>query len=161
MKPLSIVIDTSALVRATLNPGHAPDRLVQVALRGPAAGLHVLYDQRVLAEYRDVLLRPHFGFDEKRVRRLVRRLQWVGKRAHPTRREMEGVRLRDPSDAPFMEVAVAGGAAVIVTYNPRHFPRSAGFMVEKAGAVLRALEERNGAGWVARYVRGDDEEDEP
>jgi putative PIN family toxin of toxin-antitoxin system len=111
---LRIVLDTNVLVRALLTPPNASRTLLNEALEGRGAGLTVLYDGRLLAEYRGVLLRPRFAFDEKRVLRIVRRLQFVGERVKVTRRPTLP-RLVDPDDAPFMEVALVGRAAAIVT----------------------------------------------
>jgi len=78
----------------------------------------VVYDARILTEYREVLARPKFGFEESLVKAILIQI------------EEEGVlvtaaplpeRLPNPNDEPFLEVARAAGA-ILVTGNKRHFP---------------------------------------
>ncbi len=84
-----------------------------------------------------MLRRPKFGFDTKRVLKIVRRLQAVGESVRSSR--VSKLDLKDPKDAPFIEVAESGKAAVVVTFNPKHFPKTLGFMVVDPTSVLRAL----------------------
>jgi putative PIN family toxin of toxin-antitoxin system len=142
---LRVVLDTNVLVRALLTPPNPSRALLDLALEGPSGGLTVLYDTRILDEYRGVLRRPKFGFDEKRVVKIVRRLQRVGERVKIARRPALPP-LPDPKDAPFVEVAAVGKAALVVTFNPKHYPKTLGFMVVDAGSTLGALDFLRGAG---------------
>ena len=142
---MRVVLDTNVLVRALLTPPNPSRELLDIALEGRDAGLTVLHDGRILAEYRDVLLRPKFEFDSKRVLKIVRRLQHVGERVKIARKPTLP-HLSDPKDAPFVEVGAVGKAAVVVTFNPKHFPRTVGFMVVDAVSVIRALD----------FLRGED-----
>jgi predicted nucleic acid-binding protein len=78
-----------------------------------------LVTEEILAEYKAVLLRL-------RVRRSV-----VGALINQLREDAELVEVRsaaaispDPGDDPFCACAEAGGAAFIVTLNPKDFPQS-------------------------------------
>jgi predicted nucleic acid-binding protein len=58
------------------------------------------------------------------------------------------VSLPDPDDAPFLEVAIAGGADALVTGNARHFKtrdRRAGVQILEPAAFVAALEARGHA----------------
>jgi uncharacterized protein len=55
---MRVVIDTSAMVSGILNPHGPPGRTVNALL---SEAITVLYDDRILSEYREVLLRPTFG----------------------------------------------------------------------------------------------------
>jgi len=113
-----IVLDTNVLVSGLLNPQGPPGRILDFVLAGKAV---LLVDDRILDEYREVLTRPRFAFDAAEVATLLAFLaaesEWVIATGPP-------LTLSDPSDQPFAEVAIAAGAAVLVTGNPRHFPPS-------------------------------------
>lgn len=112
-----IVLDTNVLVSAVLTPFGTAARVLDLVIGGEAV---LLLDDRLLAEYREVLLRPKFGFDSALVEHLVDYFETAGEHV------MAGpvtAKLPDPDDAPFFEVAVAGGADALVTGNKRHYPR--------------------------------------
>jgi putative PIN family toxin of toxin-antitoxin system len=114
-----IVLDTNVLVSGVLNPHGSPGRCLDLILDGD---LTPLFDDRILAEYRDVLLRPRFGFDPREVGLLVDYFIAEGEAlgAPPL-----DITLPDPDDLAFLEVAIAGNADALVTGNLRHFPREA------------------------------------
>ena len=114
-----LVIDTNVLVSALLSPFGAPARVLDAVLAGQ---VQLLYDDRILAEYRAVLRRERFGFDLRDVAALLTFIRAEGERvsAPPL-----GFDLPDPDDAPFIEVAIAGKADALVTGNKAHFPTCA------------------------------------
>jgi len=115
---MRIALDTNVLVSGLLK-GHSAAGMI---IRLVAGGLvQVVYDARILTEYREVLARPKFGFEESLVKTILIQI------------EEEGVlvtavplpeKLPDPDDEPFLEVARAAGA-ILVTGNKRHFPPAA------------------------------------
>ena len=54
-----VVLDTNILVSALLSPFGPPARVLDLALTGE---VQLAYDDRLLAEYHEVLARPKFGF---------------------------------------------------------------------------------------------------
>ena len=60
---MRVVVDTNVIVSGILNPHGPPGRVVDALLSGNNSALH---DDRILSEYREVLLRPTFGFSEVR-----------------------------------------------------------------------------------------------
>jgi uncharacterized protein len=112
---MRVVVDTNVLVSGVLNPHGSPGRIVDSIL---SQTITVLYDDRILLEYRDVLLRPFFGFQVADVNALLDFIVFSGEQitAGPL-----NVILPDPTDMPFLEVAVAGSAAALVTGNLKHF----------------------------------------
>lgn len=80
--------------------------------------LTVALDDRILAEYREVLARPKLRLNQDAVSDILMLLEYGGVRviAPPL-----DVTLPDPDDLPFLEVAAEAGA-VLVTGNLRHFP---------------------------------------
>lgn len=113
---MKVVLDTNVLVAGLLTPHGPPGRVMDLVLRGDVIPC---LDDRILGEYRDVLARPKFAFDEDDVDALLDylRSESVHVVAAPLR-----VALPDPEDLMFLEVAFAAGADGLVTGNLRHFP---------------------------------------
>ena len=113
---MRLVLDTNVLVSGLLNPHGPPGRILDLVLAGK---LRLVVDDRIADEYREVLLRPRFGFDPAAVAALLTFVEgeseWVS--ALPV-----AIALADVGDQPFAEVAIASAADFLVTGNPRHFP---------------------------------------
>ena len=135
---MKVVLDTNVLVSGFLNPRGAPGALVRLAAEGR---LTPCYDARILAEYREVLLRPRFGLTPGLVDAFLDQVESEG---HPASPRPLSSRLPDPDDEPFLEVA-ASCVAPLVTGNLRHYPASAraGVEVESPAEFLERL--RRGA----------------
>lgn len=131
---MRIVLDTNVVVSGVLNPHGPPGRCLDLILEGD---LTLLFDDRILAEYRDVLLRPRFDLVPKDVVVLIDYLTAEGQAisAPPLDRS-----LPDPDDLPFLEVAVAGSADALVTGNARHFPKEVTSLETEILAPAQLLE---------------------
>lgn len=112
---MRVVIDSNVVVSAMISPHGPPAQVVRSALQ---RDLGLCHDDRILAEYREVLLRPKFGFDAEDVRAMLDGIEWIGETvfANPL-----SVELPDPDDLPFLEVAAAAKADALVTGNSRHY----------------------------------------
>lgn len=132
-----VVLDTNVLVSALLSPHGPPARTLDLLLMGE---VRLVYDDRIMAEYREVLGRPKFGFARADVDDVLLYLEAQGESviAHPL-----SVALPDPDDAPFLEVAAETGA-LLVTGNRDHYPVSARGAVQmlSPSAFLEAWRER-------------------
>jgi putative PIN family toxin of toxin-antitoxin system len=118
-----VVVDTNVLVSALRSPAGTCARVVALVLSGDVV---VAYDERDLAEHREVLARPRLGIDPREARRLLDFIVEAG--AAVAEGEMATTeRCPDPDDLPFIEVARAARADALVTGNRRHF-REAGAM---------------------------------
>ncbi len=111
-----IVLDSNVLVSALLTPFGLPGRVLDMVLAGE---IQILYDDRILAEYGEVLTREKFGFARGEVEDLLAFLKAEGELVLASPLNVE---LPDPDDAMFLEVAVAGRTEAIVTGNGEHFP---------------------------------------
>ncbi len=114
------VIDTNVLVSGFLSPHGAPGRIVEWLRIGVVrAGL----DDRISAEYEEVLMRPEFDLPRHEVRIVLRRILSLA--TYATVLPQHAVHgLPDGDDAPFAECALAL-SCVLVSGNRRHFPRAA------------------------------------
>jgi len=128
---MKAVLDTHVLVSGMIHITGAPGRLVDMVR---ASALQMVVDDRIPAEYADVLRRPGLQayFSAADAEAILDFLHHSSEHALAT---SYAAGLPDPDDAPFLEVALAAGVPLI-TGNKRHFP------VEKRSgcAVLSASE---------------------
>ena len=114
---MNIVLDTNVLVSGLLSPFGSSGEIVRMI----SAGILILqYDSRILLDYQEVLYRPKFQFDKEQVDTILDYVKQNGQAIAATPLKK---RLPDPDDEPFLEIAIAGWAACLVTGNKTHFPR--------------------------------------
>ena len=109
------VVDTNVLVSGLLSAHGAPARVLDLLTTGD---LQAVYDDRIAAEYRQVLARERFGFQTKAVGHL---LDYLFSEGVPIVARPLPILLPDHSDQPFWEVAVEA-TAPLITGNLKHFP---------------------------------------
>ena len=108
------LLDTNVMVSALLKPLSVPARLLDLALSGH---IEVVVSNELLAEYREVLLRPKFRFSEGDVDAV---LELMRSRAISVVPVPQPVTTPDPKDQFVIDLAATSGA-VVVTDNTRHF----------------------------------------
>jgi putative PIN family toxin of toxin-antitoxin system len=113
---LRVVLDTNVVVSGLLRRHGSPSARILDAVADN--GIRVLLDERVLAEYAEVLVRPRFGLDPSVVTSFLAELQAGGESVSATGLDLE---LPDPDDKMFLEVAASGAADHLVTGNAKHF----------------------------------------
>lgn len=113
---MDAVLDTNVLVSGLINPCGFPGRIVDLLRSGT---LRAVVDDRILAEYFDVLRRDAFkryftdSAREDVLEYLSRNSQYVT--------SCVVADLPDPGDVPFLEIAMSANV-VLVTGNIKHFP---------------------------------------
>ena len=113
------VIDTNVLVSAMLKFQSVPGQVANEALLGKIIPL--LCDE-IVAEYREVLARPKFKFDQKVVDVFIDGI--IDRGIFVDAVPVEEI-IPDPKDIVFYEVAMEGRKeydAYLVTGNLKHFP---------------------------------------
>lgn len=132
------VFDTNVIVSGFLSPIGPPGRIVEWLRSGT---VRAVLDDRVIAEYAEVLARPRFGLPSTEVDIVLAAIRSGALRVEVGVGD-EARRLPDPGDAPFLECARAAGVP-LVTGNARHFPKS----------VARDVAVMTPAHYVARLAR--------
>jgi putative PIN family toxin of toxin-antitoxin system len=112
---LRIVLDTNVSVSALIHPAGIPARAFDLVVARQVA---VALDHRIFAEYHAVLLRPEFSLPRDRVTAV---LDFLWRCGEVVQAEPLSLRLPDPDDAMFVEVALTACADALVTGNARHF----------------------------------------
>lgn len=113
---MKIVLDTNVLVSALLSPFGKPASVLASILSGR---VETCLDERILAEYQEVLNRPEFRFPKAQVESL---LDFFEREGIFVLSPPLSILLPDPDDIPFLEVAVEASANALVTGNKRHYP---------------------------------------
>lgn len=111
-----IVLDTNVLVSGLISPFGAPARVLDQIVLGT---IQVVFDDRIMDEYREVLSRPVFGFSPANIRALLDHIELNG--IHVIPEPLPDDEAPDPGDLPFAEVAVDARADCLVTGNLKHF----------------------------------------
>ena len=72
---MKIVLDTNIVVSGLLQSQGNPAQVLTLALAGAVQACH---DEYILTEYAEVLARPRFKFDPKRVREVLNKIETDG-----------------------------------------------------------------------------------
>lgn len=120
-KTFYAVIDTNVIVSALLSiPKETnPAVVLMELLKGR---IIPLYNDEILSEYREVLLRDKFPFKESDVNSLLNYISLFG--IDSERISSDKSLFPDPKDIVFYEVALSKDEAYLVTGNIKHFPNS-------------------------------------
>ena len=113
---MKVVIDTNVLVSGLLTPNGNPAKILNLLLN---ERIKILYDNRIIEEYKEVLSRDKFGFNDEYIEALIEFIKQDGIfiLADPIKDRFE-----DESDKKFLEVARNGDSKYLITGNTAHFP---------------------------------------
>ncbi len=113
---MKIVLDSNVLVAGLLSPFGPCGDIVRMVSSGE---LTLCFDARILSEYREVLKRPKFRFEDDEIDALMDFVAIRGQAVAPAPLPKP---LPDSGDEPFLEVAIAERVACLVTGIRVHFP---------------------------------------
>lgn len=130
-EPILAVIDTNVLVASLLtkNRDSATVQILECIANG---NIRPVYDEEIVSEYREVLLRKKFNFSKVLIDRLIEGLMDLGLSTDKT--EFLGD-MPDPKDKVFYEVSLTDGS-YLVTGNIRHFPKTPKVVTPKEMLVI-------------------------
>jgi uncharacterized protein len=127
-----VVIDTNVLVSGLINPEGNPAKILNMILN---SNLTVLFDERILSEYRNVLKREKYGFPDDLINPLI---EFIRSEGISIISEPIALKFQDEGDKKFYEVALSGKADYLVTGNKNHFPNKK-FIVNPTEFLKRIL----------------------
>ena len=113
-----VVLDTNVLVSGLLKAHSAPGEIVRLVAYNY---IQLAYDARIINEYREVMNRPRFGFEPGDIEALIDQIKDKGTLVSGT---FINGNLPDPSDKPFIEVAMSTKKRTLITGNKKHFPEN-------------------------------------
>jgi len=111
---LRLVLDCNVVIAAGLTRGTCA-AVVETAVRDH----EIIVSKGVMAEYRAVSRRPGFRRAHEALETILDSIDEVACWVEPMSRTFS---LVDPDDEIFLQTAVAGDAAVLLTGNKKHFP---------------------------------------
>jgi putative PIN family toxin of toxin-antitoxin system len=122
---MKIVLDTNVIVSALINSNGMPGKILALVLGGR---IKILYDNRIIFEYIDVLSRKNFGFNEEIINDMIDYFKNDGEFINS---EYSNVMFIDETDKKFYEVFKSGEAEYLITGNIKHFPKENGIIIPK------------------------------
>lgn len=130
------VLDTNVLVSAILGASRMsiPTKVLKAVTEEK---LVPLYNDEIIDEYREVLLRKKFNFDPELIETVLNTIVTDGIYIDRTK-SIEEI-FPDPNDIVFYEVSLSKEGSYLVTGNIKHFPQKS-FIITPA-EMVRLLEE--------------------
>ena len=110
------VYDTNVIVSALWTPQGKASALLREVISGK---VNLCFDERMMSEYREVLLRPKFRFSASLVNSILELVQSTGLSVVPP--TISNIDFPDEEDIAFFEVAQFCNAP-LVTGNLKHYP---------------------------------------
>ena len=119
MKIFYAVFDTNVLVSALMSK-HADSPTVLLLDYVLDGRIVLLYNEDIINEYKEVLHRDKFHFDDEQINALIDLIK-TGIHLNPTESPDT---FADEDDRVFYEVALSKEEGYVVTGNTKHFPKS-------------------------------------
>ena len=115
MKTPRAVLDTNILVSALMSPSGSPAKVYKMFL---AETVVLVFSEEILAEYKDVLYRPHLRIPADDANKVLEAIRQYGELVEPVTSIDYMV---DEDDRVFYDTAKSA-AAFLITGNTRHYP---------------------------------------
>jgi len=131
---MKAVVDTNVIVSALINTNGIPAKILSLILNG---NIKILYDNRIIFEYIDVLSRKEFGFPKEMIDDLINFIKHDGEFVNA---EYIKRKFSDETDKKFYEVYKSaaigpaehtGEAKYLITGNIKHFPKEDAIIIPK------------------------------
>lgn len=119
---MRVIVDTNVLVSGLISPRGSPARIVDAVLAGR---IIPVMSVATFAELEDVLHRPGIrGYLAKNGISPFAILAELARLAHVVKPRLSTVRIRDPKDKPFVELAASRPAADFIVTGDKDFTES-------------------------------------
>ena len=117
-----VVLDTCVLISGLLSPTGASGVLLSAFFNDR---LKIAYTHDILAEYADVMGRPHFKIETSERIAIMMKLRATNLRVTPE--PLPQIDWPDEKDIPFIAATLATESKIIITLNPRDFEPAKAF----------------------------------
>ncbi|AEF85298.1 conserved hypothetical protein [Treponema primitia ZAS-2] len=114
---MKLVLDTNIIVSAFLNPMGIPGEILSMVL---AKKIKICYDNKIFAEYTEVLTRSKFNFNKELVNDFLEFIKIYGEYVLA---EPQNIVFIDEDDKIFYDVLKSSNADYIITGNKKHYPK--------------------------------------
>jgi putative PIN family toxin of toxin-antitoxin system len=122
---VKIVLDTNVIVSALMNVIGIPAKILSLVLNGR---VQLLYDNRIIFEYVEVLSRKEFGFSLEIINGMMDYFKHDDEFINA---EYLNIKFSDETDKKFYEVYKSGKAQYLVTGNIKYFPKEDAIIIPK------------------------------
>jgi putative PIN family toxin of toxin-antitoxin system len=122
---MKVVLDTNVIVSAFLNPKGIPGEIVSLVL---LEKIILVFDNKILSEYMDVLTRSKFNFNKELVNEFLEFVKTYGEYIVAEPQELSFI---DEDDKMFYEVFRSSDANYIITGNKKHYPKEENILLPK------------------------------
>ena len=113
---MTVVLDTGVIVSALVNKKGSAAKILSLIFDGE---IKILYENRILFEYIEVLSRKDFGYNIDMINNMIHFLRHEGTFI---KAESLDVIFHDESNKKFYELYISGEADYLITGNKKHFP---------------------------------------
>ena len=114
---MKVVVDTNVIVSALINANGTPAKILSSVLNG---NIQILYDNRIIFEYIDVLSGREFAFNTETINDIIEFFRHEGEYINA---DHLNTAFPDETDKKFYEVFKSGEARYLITGNKKHFPQ--------------------------------------
>ena len=122
---MKIVLDTNVIVSALLIPVSLPAKILETVLKRQTT---IVYDNRILVEYIDVLFREKFKINKEHINFV---LDFIKKEGEFILADTINFPFTDEADKKFYEVYKFSTAQYLITGNIKHFPKEPGIVTPR------------------------------
>jgi len=119
-----VVLDTNVMVSALTNGRGSSAKVLSSILDGK---ITILYDNRILFEYLEVLSKKEFGFNIELINDIIYFIRCEGTYVKIT--ETLDVIFNDETNKKFYEIYMAGDAHFLITGSRKHFPADSAVII--------------------------------
>jgi len=118
---MKVVLDTGVIISALVNRRGSAAKIMSLIFDGD---IKILYENRLLFEYLEVLSRKGFGFNFDIINDIMHFIRYEGifNEAPFNSLDYPAMKFHDEADQKFYEVYKAGEADYLITGNRKHFP---------------------------------------
>ena len=125
---MTVVLDTGVIVSALVNKKGSAAKILSLIFDGD---INILYDNRILFEYKEVLSKKAFSFNLDLINDIMHFIRHEGtfNEAIFNSLDYPAVKYHDEGDKKFYEVYKAGEGDYFITGNKKHFPEEQGIVI--------------------------------